>query len=190
VAKIPKHAKKVFEGVIFDIYQWDQEMYDGSHEVFEMAKRKANGVVVIPILENGEILYSKQEQPMKPTYYALFGGMIDEGEDKLSGAKRELLEESGYESDDWEYLFTYDKFGKVEWEIHYYIARNCYKTSMQKLDPGEKIEIKQSSLDYFIEEVLPLDNFQERQVQGLVMKALDHDAVEELKEKLLKSIKA
>ena len=31
---VPKNAKKVFTGEIFDIYQWQQEMYDGSLSIF------------------------------------------------------------------------------------------------------------------------------------------------------------
>lgn len=36
--KLPPQAKKVFTGQIFDVYQWEQEMYDGSFETFEMLK--------------------------------------------------------------------------------------------------------------------------------------------------------
>ena len=27
--KIPNNAKRVFKGVIFDVYQWEQEVFDG-----------------------------------------------------------------------------------------------------------------------------------------------------------------
>ena len=32
---IPLNAEKVFSGIRTEIYQWDQEMYDGSIERFE-----------------------------------------------------------------------------------------------------------------------------------------------------------
>jgi hypothetical protein len=28
--KFPASAKKVFEGVLYDVYQWPQKLYDGS----------------------------------------------------------------------------------------------------------------------------------------------------------------
>ena len=36
--KVPKQAKRVFKGVIFDVYQWEQEMFDGTKEIFEKLK--------------------------------------------------------------------------------------------------------------------------------------------------------
>ena len=44
---IPANAKKVFHGVIFDVYQWEQEMFDGTKEIFEKLKRP-DTVVVFP----------------------------------------------------------------------------------------------------------------------------------------------
>ena len=38
--KLPEQAKKVFDGEIFDVYQWDQEMYDGSTETFGNGGRR------------------------------------------------------------------------------------------------------------------------------------------------------
>ena len=59
---IPKHAKRVFKGVIFDVYQWKQKMYDGSFKTFEKIKRP-DTVIVFPVLDNGKILLTKQSQP-------------------------------------------------------------------------------------------------------------------------------
>src|SRR5882757_3955251 len=100
IMKIPPQAKKVFQGVIFSVYQWQQEMFDGSTETFEMLKRP-NTIEVIAT-QGDKILISRQSQPNKENFYSLFGGRAEEGEDPLVTAKRELLEESGLESDDWE----------------------------------------------------------------------------------------
>ena len=35
---IPENAKRVFKGIIFDVYQWEQELYNGSKAVFEKLK--------------------------------------------------------------------------------------------------------------------------------------------------------
>src|SRR5215467_9321922 len=32
---IPEHAERVFQGKIFDVYQWPQKLYDGSTATFE-----------------------------------------------------------------------------------------------------------------------------------------------------------
>lgn len=36
--RIPSQAECVFSGVRSDVYQWNQEMYDGSFQVFEMLR--------------------------------------------------------------------------------------------------------------------------------------------------------
>lgn len=147
--KVPPNAKRVFKGVMFDLYQWSQEMYDGRHEVFEMLKRP-DTTQVIAVCDN-KIILAHEEQPGKPgPYITPFGGRIEMGEDPLASAKRELLEEAGMVSDDWELLFTEDEFGKIEWTIYTYIARNCKKIQEQQLDGGEKITLKEFIFDEFI----------------------------------------
>ncbi|MFH1534525.1 MAG: NUDIX domain-containing protein [Patescibacteria group bacterium] len=94
---IPKNAKKVFSGILFDVYQWNQKLFDGKETTFEKLVRP-DTVVIFPILEDGRILLTKQEQPGKVPFIGATGGRVDKGEDILEAAKRELLEESGYEA--------------------------------------------------------------------------------------------
>src|SRR3989338_338565 len=94
---IPPHAKRVFQGVIFDVYQWEQEMFDGTRAIFEKLKRP-DTVVVFPVLPDGKIILTEQEQPGKKPFIGATGGRIDEGEEVLAAARRDLLEESGYEA--------------------------------------------------------------------------------------------
>lgn len=146
--KIPKNAKKVFEGVIFDVYQWEQEMFDGSKETFEMLKRP-NTLQVIAV-QGDKILIGEEEQPYKGKFYSLFGGR-QEDESPLEGIKRELLEETGLESSDWELYKSYDVTTKLEWQVHIFIARDCKKVAEQKLEAGEKISVKAISFDEFLD---------------------------------------
>jgi ADP-ribose pyrophosphatase len=150
--KIPSQAKRVFKGLIFDVYQWEQEVFDGSIQTYEMLSRQ--DTVDVIALKGDKILLAHQSQPTQPDFYSLFGGRLEENEDPLVGAKRELLEESGLQSDDWELFKEYDLIHKIDWTIYTYIARNCEYVSDQKLDAGEKIEIVECTFDEFIELVL------------------------------------
>lgn len=150
--KIPTEAKQVFKGVIFDVYQWPQKMYNGSLATFEMLKRP-NTIEVIATQDN-KILLSVQSQPTKANFYSLFGGRSDPGEEPLATAKRELREESGLESNNWELYKIYEPFHKIDWQIYTYIARNCVSTGRQQLDSGEKIEVIKCTFDEFVEIVL------------------------------------
>ncbi len=181
--KIPQEAKRVFKGIIFDVYHWQQKMFDGSEETFEMLKR-VNTIEVIAI-KDGKIYISHQSQPNKKDFYSLFGGRAEEGEDPLTTAKRELLEESGMSSENWELYKTYQPIHKIEWEIYTYIAKDCKKVSELKLDAGEEIEVKEYSFDEFIDVVLS-DKYWGNELVLDILRMKDKGKLEEFKDKLLK----
>jgi ADP-ribose pyrophosphatase len=156
--KIPDHAKKVFEGIIFDVYHWDQEMFDGSTSTFE-AVRRVDSVTLLAVSDN-KILINKEHQPGREPFIALPGGRVDKEEVALNAAKRELLEETGYVSDAIFHWFTVDSsdMAKLEWSSHYFIAKNCTKDGIITLDSGEKIETTLITLDELLEKVDYLGN--------------------------------
>lgn len=147
---IPALAKRVFKGVIFDVYQWEQELYDGTTATFEKLKR-ADTAVVFPVLPDGRILLTEQEQPGKEPFIGACGGRIDEGEDALAAAKRELLEESGYEAREFILWDARHSTSKIDWVIYTFIAKGLKRVAELNLDGGEKIRLKPVTLDEFIE---------------------------------------
>ncbi len=90
-------AECVFEGVLWDVYQWEQELFDGSFSTFETIARRM-GTVDIIVVDGDRIGITYQEQPKKGKFYSLYGGRLEPGESPEEGARRELLEESGYEA--------------------------------------------------------------------------------------------
>ncbi|MDD2487232.1 MAG: NUDIX hydrolase [Candidatus Gracilibacteria bacterium] len=148
--KIPEHAKKVFEGKTFDTYQWEQEMFDGSMKIFEKLKRN-DTIDIIAVSEDGYIYILEEEHPGRPLFYGLVGGTCEIGEEAIETAKRELLEETGLESSDWEIFGTYTKSSRIDYDGYVYIARNCKKIKEQELDPGEKIIVRKVEWKEFID---------------------------------------
>lgn len=179
--KIPEVAKRVFKGEIFDVYQWQQEMYDGSMATFEMLKRP-NTIQVIPV-SGDKIFLAHEEQPMKPKRWTLLGGRQEDGEEPMQGAKRELLEEAGLVSDDWELLFTFDPVGKIEWNVYIFVARGCRKIQEQKLDAGERIDVAEVDFDRFIETVTDR-NFWGSEISNELYRWKSEGKLEEFKKKL------
>lgn len=179
--KLPPQAEKVFTGKIFDVYQWQQEMFDGSFETFEMLKR--TGTVDVIATQGDTIFVSKQSQPTNADYYSLFGGRIDENETPLAAAKRELCEESGIESNSWELYKTYQPVHKIDWEISFFIAKNCTKIADQKLDAGERIEIIRCTFDEFINIVLH-PKFTNNELTMDILRMKNAGTLEEFKRKI------
>lgn len=166
---IPENAKLVFKGKIFDVYQWEQKMYDGSTAIFERLKRP-DTVVVFPILPDGKIILVEQEQPDKDLFIGTAGGRVEEGEDILEAAKRELLEETGYQADEYFLWFAEQPIGKIDWTVYNFIAKGAIKVAEQNLDAGEKIKLKPVSFDEFIEIGLNGD-FEEKQIVPSILEA-------------------
>lgn len=145
---LPPHAHLAFKGGIFEIHQWEQELYDGSTAIFERAKRD-DTVTVIPVLPDGQILLIQQEQPALEPYVSAPGGRVDPGEDPLDAAKRELLEETGYEADTWELIDAHQPAAKIDWAVFTFVAKGLRKVAELDLDAGEKIELMPVSFERF-----------------------------------------
>ncbi len=142
---IPVHAKRVFQGVIFEVWQWEQEMFDGSTEIFEKIWRIPTVVVIATV--GDKIIIEHQDQPDKKGAINLISGRANKSTDMLSEAKREMLEETGYASDQWQHFRTYGNQGKLVHEVHFFVAKNCKKITEPTLDPGEKIQIQLISFE-------------------------------------------
>lgn len=180
---IPKNAKKMFKGVIFDVYQWEQKMFDGSFSTFEKLKR-SNTVLAIPTM-GGKIIVNEELQPDKVHFFTLPGGRQDPTDNTpLDCIKRELLEEAGLVSDKWNLYKSYRPYNKIDWEIFIYIARDCKKVARQKLDCGEKIKSHALNFDEFIELVLSDDYWGHELTEDVLRMKLDNKKLEEFHEKL------
>jgi len=138
---IPTQAKKVFEGEIHDVFHWQQKMYDGSHARFEMLRRP-DTVYILAINDEEKVALLTQEQPDREEHFSLPAGRVDPGEDVLSAAKRELVEETGLVMHDWSLKSVSQPHTKFEWFSYFFVARNVTDTKQQTLDNGEKISWK------------------------------------------------
>ena len=150
---IPETAKKVFSGILFDVYQWEQKQYDGSVKTFEKVKRR-DTVGVLAVTPEKKILLLEQEQPGTVPFLGTSGGIIDPGEDPFEAAKRELLEETGYTSDSWEFFEAVQPVSKIDWAIFTFIARDVQKVAEPRLDSGEKITLREVGWEEFLQVLL------------------------------------
>ncbi len=174
-SRIPPHAQKVFSGVLFDIYQWEQELYDGSTATFELA-HQADGAVVIPVLPDGTILLVDEEQPGRSASINVPMGRVEKGETPEAGALRELKEETGLEPEALLPFFSFEQGGKIDSVVYVYVAKNCKKISEPQPEAGERIVPHPVTVHEFITLAADLSSpFRSRGLQMKVLEALNNE---------------
>ena len=143
--KIPDHAICVFRGILFDVYQWEQALFDGSTTTFEAIKRVPS-VQIIAVTPDEHIVLLREEQPYVGSFVSLPGGQVERGTTPAQAARNELREELVL----WrEKVFS----SAIHWSSHDFIAKRCRRVQAPEQEPGEKIEPFLVTFDEFLAEV-------------------------------------
>ena len=147
---------------------------DGSvHEPFYTYSRR-DYVVIVARDVNGDFICVKQyrqgirqvttEFPaggLERTDGKQYGRDKGASEEALMAAKRELMEETGYESDEWKHLLSIPSNATIaDNYAHIYLADNCRKVSGQSLDETEFLNVEKYRADD-IETMIKQGNFQQ-----------------------------
>lgn len=123
-----------------------------SHEVTTPAGHSADyfymrgrdWIKVIPVTSDGKVILIDQFRPISNTMsLEIPGGVIDETDaSPEAAARRELLEETGYTAERFEYLgWVYNNPAIFSNRSHVFLAHNAQISSDQKLDPTEEIAV-------------------------------------------------
>lgn len=182
--KIPKKAKRVFKGKIYDIYQWPQKMFDGRTDTFEMLKRP--DTVIIFAETEKKIIVQKQKQPHTKWFYCMPAGRVDKaGESAKQAAARELLEETGYASKTLKLFLKLNPSHHMDHTVYVFFARGCKKIADLQLDGGEKIINELHSFDDFLK-LWKIPTFLGGDARNIIIKAnLDQKYRKALKKALV-----
>jgi ADP-ribose pyrophosphatase len=143
---IPEQAHRMFEGVIFDVYHWPQQMFDGSTRTFEMLRRL--DTVIAICIQGDKIVTLREQQPRRPYYEKFAGGRVERGEAWEVAARRETKEELGQEYGSWRLIDVVQPEHKIEWFVATYIASDFTGEVTDHSEAGgERIEIREYSFD-------------------------------------------
>ena len=154
-----EHIKRLnrelkFKGKIIDFYQ-DTIEVDGNHTVIWDFIKHKGAAAVVPVTEDGKILMVRQYRNALDRYtLEIPAGALDaEDEPGRDCAARELEEETGYRSDDLEWLITLrTTVAFCNERIEVYVAKNLIP-SKQHLDEDEFIDLKAYSMDELKEKI-------------------------------------
>jgi ADP-ribose pyrophosphatase len=89
-------SRTIFKGRVFDLRR-DHIIEPGGIETVREVIAHPGSVVVLPVFPDGRILMIRQYRHATAQYmWELVAGHKEQGEDPTEGARRELLEETGY----------------------------------------------------------------------------------------------
>ncbi|MFN8380518.1 MAG: NUDIX hydrolase [Anaerolineales bacterium] len=108
---------------------------------------------VVALTKNNEVVLVKQyRHGVQEISLELPGGVVDAGEDPLDGAKRELMEETGYSAGNIvEVGRLYPNPAIQQNTLFCYLATDVEWAGEQHLDDAEEIEVQLVPLDELIE---------------------------------------
>jgi len=100
-------------------------------------------VNIVAVTENGGYLCFRQvKYAVEGTSLATVGGYLEQGEDPLAAARRELLEETGHEASEWVSLGSYPVDGNRGLGVaHLYLARGARRVRTRDADDLEEQEL-------------------------------------------------
>jgi ADP-ribose pyrophosphatase len=140
-------SEDVFRGKLLHVKRDTVRLPDGTTATREYIDHPG-AVMIIPTLPDGNLLFERQfRYPHHRVFIEFPAGKIDRGEDPLATAKRELLEETGYVAEVWDFVTTIDPLISYSNErIGVYLARDL-TFRKAALDAGEFLETFSATLD-------------------------------------------
>jgi len=146
--------KKISENIIYSNYRKilnkKFEHPDGVQSDYEIIHSNTEVAVVVALDENGDLILAKQFRPgIEKIVIEFPGGACEKGETLIESAKRELVEETGYTTDDITEIGAFRGESMSDALYHTFLAKNCRKSFEQKLENTEFIEVVlMNVLDY------------------------------------------
>jgi ADP-ribose pyrophosphatase len=134
-------SEAVFDGKLLHARRDLVELPNGEEATREYIVHPG-AVLVIPVLPDGRLVFERQfRYPLDRAFIELPAGKIDPDEDPLVTGQRELLEETGYTAEQWEFVATlHPCIGYSSEAIHIYLAQGLSLGSHNR-DDEEFLEI-------------------------------------------------
>lgn len=142
MSQLPKiHGRRELDpGKMFRIEQVDLEFSNGQRRHFQRLKSQGLGaVIVVPLLDDDTVLLVREYAAGLHHYeMGLVKGRVEQGEDILTAAQREMREEAGYAAHQLEELTTLSLApGYMTHVTHVVLARDLYPSRLEGDEPEE-----------------------------------------------------
>lgn len=143
----------VFRGNFLAVNRDVARLPDGSTSTREYVLHPGASAM-IPIADDERILVERQfRYAMNRVYLEIPAGKVDPGETSIQTARRELLEETGYEAGRWAFLTqVHPAIGFSNELMDLFIARDLVQR-VQKLDHEEFLELEWVTLGRLLDDI-------------------------------------
>ena len=155
LTEIQTASQEIFDGVILHVYKDTVQLPNGKPATREVI-RHVGAVGVIPITEDGKVIVERQfRYPLNRVITEIPAGKLDSlTEDRLSAAKRELEEETGYTATEWIDMGDYyPAAAYCDERITLYLARGL-SLGQRHLDEDEFLNFEAVPLSELVEDVM------------------------------------
>lgn len=134
-------SQTVFHGSLLHVKR-DLVKLPSGHESGREYIIHPGAVLVIPVLENGQLVFERQfRYPLRQTFIEFPAGKIDPSEPPLITGQRELLEETGYTASKWQLLAAlHPCIGYSNEIIHIYLATGL-QAGEHRREVDESLEV-------------------------------------------------
>lgn len=142
---------KVYETPIFDLVRKTVSPGTDKDAGVYYVLDAPEWINVLPITpENKIILVEQYRHGVNEVTLEIPGGMVDPGEQPLEAAKRELLEETGYTSEEWDSLGKASSNPAIMTNFtHLFLAKNCMPEAEPETGQFEDITVHMIPLEEF-----------------------------------------
>ena len=142
-------SRQVADCRVFKVREDMCERSSDSKESTFFVIENPDWVNVIALTKNNEVVLIEQfRHGAEEIILEIPGGMIDDDEEPEPAAKRELLEETGYSSDNFIFLGKSLPNPAIQNNfIHHFLAVDCQKTGDTSFDEHESVVTKLVSFD-------------------------------------------
>ena len=138
----------VYQGTILEVYKDHMEFSNGNTAKWDFIHHDG-AAAVVPVMEDGRILMvSQYRNALERMTLEIPAGKLDQpGEPGIECARRELEEETGYRSEELEWLLSLrTTVAFCNEKIEIFVARNLIP-SCQHLDEDEFVDVKAYTLE-------------------------------------------
>ena len=149
------HTQKIFDGVVLHLYK-DTVTLPNGHAATREVIRHIGAVGVIPVTDDGKVIIERQfRYPLNRVVTEIPAGKLDSfTEDRLSAAKRELEEETGYTAKEWIPIGDYYPTpAYCDERITLYLARGL-ELGTRHLDEDEFLNFEAVPLEDLVNDVM------------------------------------